>query len=132
MNERRRSTSGISTLGRSVLILVFATNVLAGGSPVFAGQPAGAGGTETNDPGILRLTPEQRGALPAKLATLENVALGARRGSGHITATTIGDPPAAATLATYARHQRRWFYCGPATVQVISNESWQIYSSDTS
>lgn len=133
MNERWRSTSGMATLGRSVLILLFAANSLAAGSPALAAKPtAGAGGTETNDPGILRLTPEQRAALPAKLAMLDNVTLGARRASGHITATTIGDPPSVATLPTYARHQRRWFYCGPATVQVVSNESWQIYSSDPS
>lgn len=131
MNERRRSSSGMSALGRSVLILIFAANALAGGSPVLAAKPtAGAGGTETNDPGILRLTPEQRAALPAKLATLDNVIAGTRRSSGQISATAFGDPPSIATLPTYARHQRRWFYCGPATVQVVSNESWQIYSTD--
>ena len=133
MDERWRSASRMPGLRRSLLVLILAANAVTTGSPVLGAKPtAGAGGTETNDPGILRLTPEQRAALPAKLATLENVALGARRASGLITATTIGDPPASATLATYARHQRRWFYCGPATVQVISNESWQIYSSDTS
>lgn len=133
MNERWRSASRMTTLRKGVLILLFATNALAAGSPVLAAKPiAEAGGNETNDPGILRLTPEQRAALPAKLAMLENVTLGAHRASGQITAITIGDPPASATLATYARHQRRWFYCGPATVQVISNESWQIYSANTS
>ncbi|PZR60576.1 MAG: hypothetical protein DLM71_10435 [Chloroflexi bacterium] len=27
-------------------------------------------------------------------------------------------------LPTYARHQHRWFYCGPAVVQVISNYTY--------
>jgi hypothetical protein len=133
MDERRRSKSEISTRARIALILVFAVTALASGGPVLAAKPtAGAGGTDMNDPGILRLTPEQRAALPAKLATLENVTAGARRASGQLAAMTIGDPPSIATLPTYARHQRRWFYCGPATVQVVSNESWHIYSTDPS
>ena len=133
MNERFRSPSGMTALGRSVLIVLFAANSLAAVSPVIAAKPeAGAGGTETNNPGIVRLTPEQRAALPAKLATLDNVAAITRRAGGPFTAAGFGDPPSSATLATYARHQRRWFYCGPATVQVISNESWQIYSANTS
>jgi hypothetical protein len=122
----------MATLSKGVLIVLIAANSLAGGSPVLAAQPTGAGGTETNDPGILRLTPEQRAALPGKLASLDSVTRGVRRAGGQMTAATIGDPPSAATLPTYARHQRRWFYCGPATVQVVSNESWQVYSSDTS
>jgi hypothetical protein len=33
-------------------------------------------------------------------------------------------------LSTYARDQDTWFYCGPATVQVVSNKQWGIYSSN--
>ena len=41
------------------------------------------------------------------------------------------DPPATYSVLTYPRHQHRWFYCGPATVQVISNLTWNYFYSST-
>ena len=32
--------------------------------------------------------------------------------------------PASYTLSTHARHQYRSYYCGPATVQIVSNYTW--------
>ncbi len=40
-------------------------------------------------------------------------------------------PPASYTLSTHARHQHRWFYCGAAVVQVVSNYTRGYTSSST-
>jgi hypothetical protein len=40
-------------------------------------------------------------------------------------------PPSSYSLATKARHQHRWFYCGAAVVQVVSNYTWGFTSSNT-
>lgn len=45
--------------------------------------------------------------------------------------TCPGDPPPDYVLTMYARQQGLWYYCGPATAQVISNRSWGVYSSST-
>ena len=42
-----------------------------------------------------------------------------------------GAPPYSYSLATRARHQHRWFYCGPAVVQVVSNYSRGYTSTNT-
>ena len=43
----------------------------------------------------------------------------------------ITPPPTGWTLATKARHQHRWFYCGAAVVQMASNYTWGYTSSST-
>ena len=116
----------------SVFVLVALTGWLAAGIPAAAKSPqSAAGGGELANPGVLELTPEQQAALPGKLAALQHVMGVTTLAPGVVSATSTDNPPATATLPLYARHQRRWFYCGPATVQVISNASWGYYSSST-
>jgi hypothetical protein len=43
---------------------------------------------------------------------------------------SIDASPCYGFVSTYARDQDKWFYCGPATVQVVSNKQWGIYSSN--
>ncbi len=40
-------------------------------------------------------------------------------------------PPSSYSLATHARHQHRWFYCGAAVVQVVSNYTRGYTSTST-
>lgn len=100
-------------------------------SPAAAAGPGSSTGTAMTDPGVLPLTPEQRAALPGKLAVLASI-MAATANAGTLSAQSGDDPPSSASLSTYARHQHRWYYCGPATVQVVANEAWSYYNANTS
>jgi hypothetical protein len=121
---------------RTAAVAVLGIMVAVSASPVAATEPGSSTGAQMSDPGILPLTAEQQAARPYKLAALADVmkrtaAMQAGSATQTMSLTSGDDPPSSAGLATYARHQHRWFYCGPATVQVVANEAWGYYYTST-
>jgi hypothetical protein len=105
-------------------------------APPPARADGGLGGVEgSTDPGPGPLTPEQEASRDLRLAQVEALI----NGGGGIAPMGVcegdepppcqGTPPAQYALSTHARHQHRWFYCGPAVVQVISNYTWGYTST---
>jgi hypothetical protein len=99
----------------------------------------GTGGEPPGDAGVIvPMTPEQVASQAMKLDHLRAM----EGSSSDPTADcptegpdiTCPPPPAGSSyqLPTYARHQHRWFYCGPAVVQVVSNYTWGIRNSTVS
>lgn len=95
----------------------------------------GVGGVEgSDDPGPPPLTPEQQASVALRLPQVRALMQG---NGGDVTPQICdlppcgGPPPASFSLSTYARHQHRWFYCGAAVVQVVSNFTWGYTSTST-
>lgn len=100
-------------------------------SMAYAGDPKAGGGEPPSDKDlVLPITPAMQVALDKKMLSFQAVA--ASVASAQANGAMPASIPPSYTLSTYARHQHRWFYCGPATVQVVSNYTWHYYSSSTS
>jgi len=127
---RPRKTLTTALVSAILLALLGATTVLA--SPPVAGHEG------QRDPGPPPLSKAEQASLDLKHALVRDYIRG---GSG---ATTLGvtavckpgqpppcywPQPDTLTVATHARHQHRWFYCGAAVVQVVSNYTWGYTSS---
>lgn len=112
------------------LTTILFTGVMAP-SIAYAGDPRAGGGDSPSDKDlVLPLTPAMQATLDKKMLSFQ--ALVASISSANVTGDTAASIPQSLVLATYARHQHRWFYCGPATVQVVSNYTWDYYYSSTS
>jgi hypothetical protein len=132
MDKSQRARSGRKAwqLAAMSMMMVVASGVFI---PVvaYAGDPKAGGGEPASDKNlILPLTPEMQTTLAKKMLSFQATvaSLSPSNGAG----ATVTAVPQSYTLSTYARHQRRWFYCGPATVQVISNYTWGYYLNATS
>lgn len=117
-------------------LLSYPSMVRASG-PVSVGQPG-------NDTALTELTPQQQAHQAAKLARAAQVQLATGMGLAAQScpepefAGLSGEPaaaspctPATFTLQTRARQQATYYYCGPASGQVVSNLSWGIINSST-
>jgi hypothetical protein len=94
-------------------------------TPSYAADPRAGGGEPSSDKNlVLPLTPEIQASLRKKQASLKNFSAKVARGA-QVGISAVG-LPASYTLSTRARHQHRWYYCGPAVVQVASNYTWGI------
>jgi hypothetical protein len=122
-------------LGRAAGIAIATRFAVSPSLPSNAFGDSPYGGQEgTTDPGPGPLTAEDQAALGAKVAQVHVLLGNAWARSGGIAPQSVpcepGQPPpclplqSSYILATHARHQHRSFYCGPATVQVVSNYTW--------
>jgi hypothetical protein len=100
-------------------------------SIAFAGDRRAGGGEPPNDKDlVLPITPAMQVALDKKMLSFQ--AMAAAVASANVAGGMAASIPSSFILSTYARHQHRWTYCGPATVQVVSNYTWHYYYSSTS
>jgi hypothetical protein len=106
----------------SAILAALIFGVLVPATSYAAGPRAGGGEPLSDKDLILPLTTEQRLALDRKMAAFEAMAtlVSAASQPGEAASAL----PSSYTLSTRPRHQHRWFYCGPATVQVVSNYTW--------
>lgn len=110
------------------LATVFVTGVLVP-SITYAGDPK-TGDTQSDGRFVVTVTPEMQVVLDKKMQAFRAVAatVSSASGEGAMLASSI---PQSYILSTYPRHQHLWYYCGPATVQVVSNYTWGYYYSST-
>jgi hypothetical protein len=97
----------------------------------------GGPGGESGDAARAPMTADQVRARDSKLRMLATVAEsggGNKRhgGAAYLLPPSEGGPgwPDQVILETKPRHQHRMYYCGPATIQVLSNLSWGYFSND--
>jgi hypothetical protein len=99
-------------------------------SITYAGDPQKCCGDAPSDKGVvLPVTPAMQVALERKMLAFQAVATAVS--SASVSGQMPASLPSSYVLSTYPRHQHRWFYCGPATVQVVSNYTWDYYYSST-
>ncbi len=96
----------------------------------------GGPGGESADAGIARMTADQVRARDSKLRVLATMAeSGDGKKEGGRAAYMlppgggVSSWPDQVILDAKPRHQHRMYYCGPATIQVLSNLSWGYFSS---
>ncbi len=123
----------------TALTIALVSSLTIGAVYALASDPSVAtttgGGSDSDRGKILPLTPEQQVILDQKMAELRAMedALAWGDAPGPIDGPEpLPSPHPSRVLPTYPRHQYRYFYCGPATVQVASNLSWDYYYSSTS
>lgn len=109
--------------GASALLvaLLGATSVLAAGpTPRTGGEPPG-------DSKVLPLTPEQYASKQLKDGFIAGLLAGAAGTDGADYVCQF-DPcePFSQALDSYPRQQIKSYYCGPATVQIASSQSWGL------
>jgi hypothetical protein len=120
-------------------IVWVATAVLVPGSALGVGPVRLADGQPENDVQLSVLTPAQEAFMAKKLtmaAAVGSVGSGAAKPVGKAVPTfacefdpcestptwpPAGGPPASKLLLTKARQQDNWYYCGPASGQVVIN-----------
>lgn len=95
-------------------------------------------GEPPNDEQLSKLSSADQAILDAKLS-LMNALRSHQTRSGTRPRVPCPNPnscqpttPSTATLATYARQQANSYFCGPASGQVIVNNSWGYFYSSTS
>ena len=112
-----------------------------------AGPVRVANGQPGDDGQLSVLTPAQEAFMARKLAmaaAIETIGSGDAKSTGVVVPTVAcefdpceggtptwppaGGPPAAKVLLTKARQQNNWYYCGPATGQVVINWTRGIIS----
>jgi hypothetical protein len=118
------------TIWIAVLMLGLA---MAPGVALADGGPGG----ESRDAGMAPMSADQVRARDTKLGVLAAMA---QPGNGkkktgvvaYMLPPTDGGSswPDQVILETKPRHQHRMYYCGPATIQVLSNLSWGYFSND--
>ncbi len=96
----------------------------------------GGPGGESADAAVAPMTADQVRARDTKLRMLATVSESGdgtrqRGGTAYILPPGEGGSswPDEVILDTRPRHQHRMYYCGPATIQVLSNLSWGIFSN---
>ncbi len=132
----------------AVGIVWVATAVLVPGSALGAGPVRFADGQPDNDGQLSVLTPAQEAFMAKKLAmaaAIGTVEPGAAKSIGGAVPTVAcefdpcegtptwppaGGPSSAKTLMTKARQQNNWYFCGPATGQVVINWSRGIINGN--
>ena len=130
IGKRHRSATWLTIVG----VLAFS---MFSPQLTMADRP-GVGGVEgSTDPGPGPLTPQQQASRDVRFAQVE--ALLVQDAGGGITPQGVCEggedppcqqpPPSSYSLATHARHQHRWFYCGAAVAQEISNYTWGYTST---
>lgn len=105
-------------------------------TPGVASADGGPGG-ESGDAGMTPMTAEQVRARDAKLGVLATMAEsgGGKTKKRGMTAYMLppGEGgsgwPDKVVLDAKPRHQYRMYFCGPATIQVLSNLSWGYFST---
>lgn len=123
--DARRRTRKLSVVSIATILV---TSMLVP-SLVLAGDPIAGGGEPAKDARLqLPVTPAMQVALAKKMVAFKAVAAAVST-AGGMSALSASSIPASYTLSTYARHQHRWFYCGTATAQVVSNYTWDVYNS---
>jgi hypothetical protein len=133
-----------NSAGRTLAIRIagLATGLaMLGLTPGVAFADGGPGG-EFVDSGVLPLTPQQASARDAKLALADALSKGKGGKAPKSGPTPYLIPPPDGGGGSFPdsvvltdvkpRHQYRMWYCGPATIQVLSNLSWGIVSTSTS
>jgi hypothetical protein len=112
--------------------------ILAAIAAGLAASPAVADGPISGDLApvgtLVPFTPEEQAIIDSKLATA--ALLAAQRTDADAPLgpdPCYGDergnlicPPFYVILNTHYRHQKNWYFCGPASVQVVSNYSWGL------
>lgn len=140
--ERRRGRWAVGTIGSLV------AGLLLPGLAVGAGPFRVANGEPDNDTQLSVLTPAEAAFVQKKLAMAAaidgSVTTGAKTASalapmyacefdpceGDPTWPPPGGPDPAKTLGTKARQQNNYYYCGPATGQVVINWTRGIISGN--
>lgn len=126
---------------RSLALFLALTAYLSLPAVVSAGAPPIPPGGDTRlNIGIVPLSPEQVASIALK--TQQEQAIAGLTGASRLSAgcptgvgmrgaagpklVCPGTPPYSLVLATSPRQQLKSYYCGPATVQVVSNFSWGL------
>lgn len=131
-----RRTIIVAPVAAAVLMAVFATPAWAADPPLVTGggdDPAISVPQSTADRAVTRWKVREASRLRAA------VEHGSRRGGpGHAPQPNLVPPPCGAdcppvtfVLDSWARQQINWFYCGPASAQVIINQTRNVVSSST-
>ena len=126
------NTPPLATLRRHIALATMVGSLLTATlvpAMAFAGGPL-KGDTQSDGHFVLTVTPEMQVVLDKKMQAFRAVAasVASVKAGGAMPASI----PSSYVLAMYARHQHLWFYCGPATVQVVSNYTWHYYYTSTS
>ena len=146
--ERRRRRWAVGIVGAAAVALILPSVVLGAGPAGPAGPVRPGNGEPDNDTQLSVLTPAEAAFVAKKLA------MGARIGGPTLPPTKAGGAPAPAyaceldpcegdptwpppggpspakTLGTKARQQNNYYYCGPATGQVVINWTRGITSGN--
>jgi hypothetical protein len=107
----------------TIALLSFA---VLGPSAAFAAGGGPGGEAAANANVVLPLTPAQAQMRNKKLQMMSQLSVAA---PGTAAAATATSAPTKLVLDARARHQYRMYYCGPATIQVLSNLSWGVFNS---
>ncbi len=118
--------------------VLFAFSLLVPQSVMAGRPPTTVGGSEgSHEPGPPPLTPDQEASVETRLAQVDALTAGLGQAGADVFCEGSDPPPCegalpyAYTLGTHARHQHRYFYCGTAVVQVVSNYTRGYTSSNT-